>query len=624
MNEILFEIMHESIPLDNKEINLKQWNISLEKTLNSYLIQNYKIQTYLTNTRLLTVISNVPQFVQQEDEKIRGPREKTDQSIIDKFLTKHNKTKEDLYINNGFIYINKTYEKKNIIDIIPNIFLETMSKMKWNKSMFWGEKNSWIRPIRRTICLYNETPLLFHEFEISTSSNFLYDFINKKEFIAYDFKSYKEKLEEESIYLDDNTKLQKLNEIITNIPLNIKEEEMKSVINKIENMHVYHTKIQDEFNLPIEIKRDILKEQNYIGKFKDNKLTDIIILSEQKMENVNLLIKQSIQTLFSKFDDMMFFWKSDLQNDIQYYLKKLENTILYNNLGSLKQKQDRMFNIAKSFQNDTNLLRSIELFQIGICMSTVDEMPQFQSLMSCFFAINNNETTEVSNILKSQYTGKNHNINSIYLKFLNNLDTLIAFVGNNIIPTGSADPLAIRRKCIHVIQDIFQLHDLGLNVNIQDHIDLFENEFKKQNINLNLSKLNEFIQKRFEYILKLECLEKAYMVFNEKNMFLAKEKLKSIKSFDQDKLNIITSIYHRLSGLNYSNIEEKSDEITDEMKILLNFLKTDSNLNDFFLISCQIEEIFKNTLVDKNLHLKYLLKQIYDRFSSYANFGKEK
>ncbi len=629
MAEFLFEIMHENIPHEIKNTSLKKWDQAFHEVLKSHSIQGYSFKSYITNSRIITVVENMPIQIQKESTSIRGPREGTDQSIVDKFLNKHKQTKDSLYVSKGFYNIDIKYDLQHTAELIPIICNKVIELMKWNKVSFWGEKLGWIRPVRRIVSIFNNSALLWHNenFGITSSSNFMLDFVRKTEFTANNFESYKNQLESHNIYLDN--KLDKLYENVQNIlnensQQNINKAELQKISSQTESLNLYYSKIEDNFDIPVEIKKEVLEEQQHIGLFENNMLTGLIIFSEYPMsDNGDLLIAQTKKTLFSKLNDALFFWERDMSQDLNSYFIKLENTLFYNGLGTLKQKSTRVLNIAKQFNNNENLLKSIDLIQIDLCMQTITEMNKLEGLMSYFYCKHHKVSKEVCDIILAQYNNQNHTVNSLYLSLLFKLDSVIAFIGKKMTPTGSADPLAIRRKCMEIIKTSFMLHELGFSINIPKHIECFQSEFEKQNITLDLSDFKEYFHKRFTHVLETEYGSIAQLVFNEQDICLAKEKLESIKKFKE--VDTIVKIYNRLNGLDYNDLSQQIISNLDATEqILVDFLEDEMNLDNLLAVSKQIEDIFTNHIINEELQLKFLLKNVRDKFTAYADFGKLK
>ncbi|QEK38464.1 glycine--tRNA ligase subunit beta [Candidatus Cytomitobacter primus] len=631
-NQLLFEIMHENIPHDIKKSSLEKWTIVIKEELQQYKINPDSLHIYITNTRLITVIDNLPNEIQKDTEIIRGPRSNIKQEILDKFLQKHNKIISDTYIENGFYYIKNEHAAQQIDSLISQICISCIQKMKWNKIMFWGRKLGWIRPIRRIVSVFNGSPLLWNieSLELSTSSNFIYDLIKHEEFTANNFAEYNDKLAKRNTHLTEKFSILQnvINMQLKDKASQISNAKLININSQIEAINVYHTKVDDKFNVPKEIKQSILNEQQHIGVFDGDLLTDLLIFSEHKLQNSNLLIEQTKRTLHAKFNDAYFFYTRDMQNDVTYYLSKLEQTLFYKGLGTLYQKIERITKVAQKFYNDAQLIIAIKFLQIDLCMQTIDEMSDLQGLLSYFYAKQNNINDVACKAILSQYKKNIDDVHSLYLTLLYNLDSVVAFIGKDIIPTGSSDPLAIRRKCLEIIDIMFKLQECGISIDLNQYVNYVNECFKEQNIHLDLSGFDKYFQKRCEYVLGKKYGDIAKFVSKERNILIAKDKLEQISNFNE--LNKIVETYNRLLGLDYTNVKNIDHanigniSHTNSAKCeLSDLLQQKCDLDNLLAISITIESIFTNTFLDDNLGIKYLIYKAKAYFEQFADFRKK-
>ncbi|QEK37990.1 glycine--tRNA ligase subunit beta [Candidatus Cytomitobacter indipagum] len=665
MNKFLFEIMHESIPSEIIETSKKRWIDAIKSEFEDHQIRNVSLDIYLTNTRVITSVNDLPSEICKDDEIIKGPKSSIADEILEKFLKKHGKNKSDAYVENGFYYVKNIYASKNIEDMIPEICINIMKKMKWNKVMFWSKKMGWIRPIRRLVSIFNGSPMLWHmdAIDLSTSSSFIYDLIKREEFIASNFEEYENCLENKNIYLEESKKLDILimeiensfrklkstneNDKNTKLIINnennnkndqfldnnsdnnfennkklccINQKDILRICSQMESVNVYCAEINDTFEIPNEIKQAILKEQQHIGIFHGNILKYLFVFSDYALKSSDLLLSQTKRTVLSKFNDAYFFWTRDMACNEEYYSSKLQSTLFYKDLGSLYQKSERIKKVAERLcPNNDNLIREIGLIQFDLCMQTVDEMTELQGLLSYFYAKRNNENENVCNILYNQYVNNISTKDDLYLSLLYNLDSALAFIGKGMTPSGSADPLAIRRKCLQIIDCIIKLSEKGISVNLNELIENFKLNFDNQGISLDLSGFSTYFQKRCDYVLnkKYGILSK---MNKEKDIIDAKKKLDKLSSFAE--LDKIVEVYNRLNKLDYDNAihSQNSDETENQYKVLMALIGEENDLNNLLNISYEVEKIFDKVFLEDNLHIKGMLCKIKEKFEQFADF----
>jgi glycyl-tRNA synthetase beta chain len=197
----------------------------------------------------------------------------------------------------------------------------------------------------------------------------------------------------------------------------------------------------------------------------------------------------------------------------------------------------------------------------------VGEFPELQGIMGGYYSKLMGYNNEVSNALTEHYKPKGvldsipkTNIGGM-LSIIDKIDTLTCFFVIGKKPTGSKDPLALRRSALGIVQIM-----IGFNINITMY-ELFSNSL---NLHNNVSKaleieLMDFILDRLRIILKAEGI-----------------KLDVIESILT--LSIIHNlpfqiIYKRITALNETRNTENFKLFLVNFKRLNNILKSSDVLN---------------------------------------------
>ena len=88
------------------------------------------------------------------------------EDILNNFLRSHNVAIRDAYLKStdkGEFYFIKTFKKEVLIqDVIMKTLLNTISSIKWKKSMRWSDTEMiWGRPLRSIMAIFNGKLLSF-------------------------------------------------------------------------------------------------------------------------------------------------------------------------------------------------------------------------------------------------------------------------------------------------------------------------------------------------------------------------------------------------------------------------------------------------------------------------------
>ena len=323
---------------------------------------------------------------------------------------------------------------------------------------------------------------------------------------------------------------------------------------------------------------------------KHGKMAPFFLVITNSLENKyndKVILQGNERVLRARLSDALFFLeKTDLSKGFDIYLNKLKTIKFYENLGSLYDRSVRISIICKKLGslfsiNENRKLKILGLYsKLDLCSNLVFEFPELQGVMLKYLAKNNNYGLEMQKAFEDQYKplGLNNempqNKLGCLLSISNNIDTLTNFFSIGLQPTGSRDPLGLRRAANSLINVMWNKCD---NLSLKNIFDLVDkNNFKS--FDTLKSRLNKFLIERLKYYL----LDHGY------------------------KLDNISSIVLTL------NIEEKSFAwIKDNIKNLEKFLVTDIG-KVFILNFKRIENITKKSMVsnsDSKIRKSKLIKQ---------------
>ncbi|QEK38990.1 glycine--tRNA ligase subunit beta [Candidatus Nesciobacter abundans] len=469
-------------------------------------------------------------------------------------------------------------------------------------------------------------------------------------------------------------------------------------------------------NNDTQINDNNLNLQNNIKKVHSAELkkgyklhSEFIVVSEKECNK--FIISQKTKSLAARLNDMEFFWEKDCSTSVESYLKKLAQTTFFDSLGSLGQKQERVsnsiayvmkilekqiekinsntkLNLSTILLGDSEyktLLKASELYQVELCMGCLDEINGLRGHLSeIFFSQhekincnnnenitnqkNDNEPLEIKNsnhdinietvgkiIKNSILTKSEQNLESAILGFIDRLDTIIGFIGKGFTPTGSSDPLGIRRKALELVDLGFYLNQelickisnekselVNKFPDLHALIDFLSNEYENQGITLHKTKdVIPFIEKRIEYLNTKEFnkLNNVSKLIHKSDYFWnSKNKLNEIDLFNKNgKLSEVVSIYKRLNNINltksekpnkFENYKTVNIEIPENLAdfssypSLLHLLKSELNLENLYHISKEVEEIFENVFISEDKNVQKILGLCIDKLEAYCNFGK--
>lgn len=674
-NELLLEIGTEEIPalfLKRAESDLKS---SVEKELNNLSINFSNIETFSTPRRLTVVVSDLESKQQDQTIETFGPPKRIAFDEDGKptkaalgFAKSQNVDIEKVEIakrdNGEFLCVKNKLIGRKTSAILKELLPDVINSIPFAKSMKWGcGKITFARPIRWVACVYNGKTVPFSIDNIKSSNkSYGHRFNSPKSFKIENFNQYQKNLERSNVILDTKKREKIIIGEAQKLAKNIKgrlvdfEELMRTVVNIIEYPVVLIGEFEKKYlDLPKEVLISVMKNhQKYFPVYKQNSdelLPYFIFVCGTEVKDNKVVIKGNERVLRARLNDGEFFWKEDIKKPLENNLEQLKSMVFLSEIGSYFEKTKRLEDVsvqlAKLCNKDEikkDLKRASTLSKADLVSQMVFEFPELQGTMGKYYAKESGEKEEVSIAIEEHYmpTGRDASLPQTdigaLLSIADKIDNIKSCFKANLKPTGSADPYALRRQAIGIIQIVL---DKKLNFNLQS---IAEGE-----------EVISFISERFKNLMMDEGFSNGvidsvlstgfYNVVNCHNKIIAVEKFTKEKGFDElsvafkrvvniakdkPKAKLDTKLFKDKSETklhkNFSEIKKNTDKYFDN-----NGLSSESDylkvLNQIKTLKEPIDNFFDNVMVmDKDEKLKNnrlaLLNEIKTLFFQISDFSK--
>ncbi len=164
------------------------------------------------------------------------------------------------------------------------------------------------------------------------------------------------------------------------------------------------------------------------------------------------------RVLRARFNDARFFWDTDQRKKLADRLPDLANVTFQAKLGSYLAKTDRMMELVKQIGGDDLAVRAAQLSKCDLTTELVKEFTELQGVVGGLYARAQGEPEEVAQAIYDHYkpVGMEDSIPTTragqLVSLADKLDTLRGCFSIGMIPTGSRDPLALRRAAQGVVK----------------------------------------------------------------------------------------------------------------------------------------------------------------------------
>jgi glycyl-tRNA synthetase beta chain len=165
------------------------------------------------------------------------------------------------------------------------------------------------------------------------------------------------------------------------------------------------------------------------------------------------------RVLAARLADARFFWEQDLKVPLEEQAKKLDGIVFHEKLGTVADKVERVAKLARWLVEEGILKgakpdqveRAARLAKADLVTGMVGEFPELQGVVGGYLAEAKGEPKAIADAIRDHY-GTPADPASVAVALADKLDTICAFFGIDLKPTGSKDPFALRRAAIGSIE----------------------------------------------------------------------------------------------------------------------------------------------------------------------------
>ena len=393
---------------------------------------------------------------------------------------------------------------KNLLnDIVAN----ALAKLPIPKPMRWADKTvQFIRPVHTVTMLLGDELIEGEILGVASARTIRgHRFLGEREFEIQHADQYPQLLREKgSVVADFNERkaeiLAKSQAKATALGgvADIEESLLEEVTSLVEYPNVLAAKFEERFlAVPAEALVYTMKgDQKYFPIYdKDGKLLPhFIFVSNINPEDPTAIIEGNEKVVRPRLTDAEFFFKTDLKQKLVDRLPRLETVLFQQQLGTLKDKTDRIEQLAGEIAkqigaDEAKAKRAGLLSKCDLMTNMVFEFTDTQGVMGMHYARHDGEDEEVAVALNEQYMPRfagdelPKSLVASAVALADKFDTLTGIFGIGQAPKGSADPFALRRAALGALRIIVEKNlPLDLEDLVKKSVALFGDKLTNQNV----------------------------------------------------------------------------------------------------------------------------------------------
>lgn len=480
MSKYLLEVGCEELPYKFIPSAIQQLKTGFENFLNSNKVEFEDVKVYATPRRLAVIVSGLDKESKDEIKIVKGPIKRVafdDQGNLTKagegFCRKNGFAPEDLYIEDDYVHAKVTIKGKSIVELLKENVPSIVLKLQGSHFMRWGVNDEkFSRPIRWIVSILDRDEVKIKIIDKESSNVTRGHRFAQQNVYINNPDDYVEIMRNCCVIVDQDERKQRIIE-------KAKEEAEKlsasayyteDLLEEVTFITEYPVPVVCEFSeeylkLPEELVVTVMAvHQRYFALYKDGKLINKFITMTNYIGDEFENIKAgNVRVIKARLDDAVFFFNEDTKKPLADYVEDLKGITFQKGMGTMYDKAIRLVALSKMIAGDDPMIeRTALLAKADLTTSLVFEFTELQGFIGADYARVSGEPECVCEGIKEHYFPLNADGDIAKTKegqvvgIADKIDNICAVFAEGKKPTGSSDPLGVRRAALGIIRTILQ------------------------------------------------------------------------------------------------------------------------------------------------------------------------
>jgi len=482
--DLLLEIGAEELPASFVTHALDVMKSTAEKLFgDARLAPSGAIRTYGTPRRLALVIPGIPDTQPDRKETVMGPPAsaglKPDGSFgpaAEGFAKKQGATIDAVRVvetpKGKYLAVDIEQKGRATSDVLQELLATLCQKITFPKAMRWGAGDfAFGRPIHWIVALHGSEIIPFAFAGITSDRTTRgHRFLAPATFAIESSAEYLGKLRDAHVLADLDERrsamVERLHAAAAEAGGVLEEDEflLGECLSLVEEPHIVPGTIDERFtSLPDDVIVSVMRtHQRYFAvRSKDGTLLQTYLNVVNTANDPARIAKGNDRVLRARLNDAAFFVREDLKKKVWEDISPLDRVVFQAKLGSVGAKVRRVQSLASEIAPAADKARAFQaaaLAKADLLTHIVGEFPELQGNMGRWYANHAGIDPIVADAIRDHYkpAGAADSVPSsavaAAVAIADRLDTLVGCFAIGLVPSGSADPFALRRAALGVVR----------------------------------------------------------------------------------------------------------------------------------------------------------------------------
>ncbi|MBM3794956.1 MAG: glycine--tRNA ligase subunit beta [Acidobacteria bacterium] len=474
MPDFLLEIGAEEIPDWMLAPALEHLRAAFSKLLEDNKLAGKVEWVDATPRRLALLAVKLPKGQKDSVEVVMGPPKSAGEGAAQGFARKNGAGVEQLETlatpKGDYFSLKKQVAGRTTAAILAEALPALILGIPWPKSMYWLGKGTprFIRPLRWICALLGSEVVPFEVAGVASSNRTHGHRKFGKKNIKVSIARYAAQLEANHVLIRAADRRARIESAIAALVegkgLRVKQDE--GLLETVTYLTEWPTPILGSFDasyleLPAEVLVTVMRhhQKNFSVEREDGTLAPHFIAVLNTLGDPGgLIVSGNERVLRARFNDARFFWRVDQQKPLRARVEDLKAVTFQRDLGSYHDKFEAMLAILDELAAPEAARHAAPLAKCDLTCEMVKEFTELQGVVGGLYAKAQGESDEVATAIYDQYKPVSmedsipRNAPGQYLALADKLHSLRGCFRLGLIPTGSKDPLALRRAAQGVVK----------------------------------------------------------------------------------------------------------------------------------------------------------------------------
>lgn len=497
MSKYLLEIGTEELPYRFIPSAIEQLQKSFETLLTTNKIDYTEIKVYATPRRLAVILDGLSKEGKDETKIVKGPIKNVayDENgnftkAAEGFCKKNGIETKDLYVEDNYVHAKISIKGKSAVEVLQSNVPSLILKLQGSHFMRWSANDEkFSRPIRWIVSILDSEEVKIKIID-KDSSNISrgHRFAPEKSFKISHPDEYLDLMRKHYVIADQEERRARIIELAKKEAekLGATPHYTDDLLDEVTFITEYPVPAVCDFDpkyleIPEEVTVTVMAvHQRYFALYKGGKLINkFITMTNYLGDEFANIAAGNVRVIKARLDDAVFFFNEDTAKPLADYVEDLKGITFQKGMGSMYDKAQRMVTLSKHLMTELGktsptIERAALLAKADLTTKLVFEFTELQGFIGADYARVSGEDAKVCEGIKEHYFPLNaesetaKSIEGQIAGIADKIDNICAVFVDGKKPTGSSDPLGVRRAALGIIRTVLEY---GLEIDINALID---------------------------------------------------------------------------------------------------------------------------------------------------------